>query len=525
MKRKQNSPSIPFPGAQLGACGALLFLALCLASWAGAASAESGNIFNLMPGLQARLGAQGELSLFCVGRRQVLINLGAADEVFMAFAAEGADHGLRGFSPGADDDRDGMVDEDRLDGRDNDGDGMVDEDFAAIGDRMAVWRREDATGTVHAEIYHWFYDFLKTTIFLELDSSTRRDFAFQSPLPWILTDVAARRVRAQGEPEIRRTHAWITVFRDDEDGETWVGLEPLDPDTRLEPAGLGELKFQSNDHPAALAVTVAATWDQLCSALCAAEDVYRGVRDPVTGRSVPWIVGPTESLVSVEGDEPWSWRSDSAGGGNLTLEAPAGVGRIPDLATLVLGAVALPLPETVGAEGPTGEQVVTIDPVYRYQNLLRGQPVPTPLWEKLEALGPRETSWKLILHYATAPLALQSAVRGDEVSLEGRGMDGCRLRGTVTVEEPLAISPAEDIGDFAADPSRQSTLSPDLMLGWPNPFRDRVQIRCRIPATPQEAFALQETEAGFSITDKTVMPLPWGDGEPSVSVRIYSING
>lgn len=516
MKRRQNPPSILFP-----ACGALLFLALCLAPWAGAAPVESEGVFNLMPGLQARLDARGELSLLSVGRRQVLINLDAADSAFMAFVAEGADHGLRGFSPGADDDRDGMVDEDRLDGRDNDGDGRVDEDFAAIGDRMAVWHREDATGTVHAELYHWFYDFLKTTIFVELDSSVGRDFTVQSPLPWLPADVAARRVRPQGEPEIRRTNAWITVYRDDEDRETWVGLKSLDQDTRLEPAGLGELKFHSGDNPATLAVTVAATWDQLGSALCAAEDVYRGVRDPVTGRSVPWIVGPTESLVAVDEDESWSWRSDSTGGGNLTLEAPAGIGRIPDLATLALGAVALPLPETVG----TGEQVVQVDPAFRYQNLLRGQPVPTPLWEKLAVLESGETTRKLILHYATVPLVLQSAEQGDQAPLEGRGLNGCRLGGTVTVEEPLAEAPAGDSGDPGADSSRQPTLSPDLMLGWPNPFRDRVQIRCRIPATPQEAFAMQDAEAEFSITDKTVMPLPWGDGEPSVSVRIYSING
>lgn len=38
----------------------------------------------------------------------------------------------------ADDDGDGMLNEDRLDGEDNDGDGRVDEDFAAVGDRMVV---------------------------------------------------------------------------------------------------------------------------------------------------------------------------------------------------------------------------------------------------------------------------------------------------------------------------------------------------------------------------------------------------
>jgi hypothetical protein len=51
---------------------------------------------------------------------------------------EGAEHGARYPSGEADDDGDGLVDEDRLDGVDNDGDGDVDEDFAAMGDEMAV---------------------------------------------------------------------------------------------------------------------------------------------------------------------------------------------------------------------------------------------------------------------------------------------------------------------------------------------------------------------------------------------------
>jgi hypothetical protein len=50
--------------------------------------------------------------------------------------SEGTKGGLRAPSPDPDDDRDGRVDEDCLDGIDDDGDGRVDEDFAAIGDEM-----------------------------------------------------------------------------------------------------------------------------------------------------------------------------------------------------------------------------------------------------------------------------------------------------------------------------------------------------------------------------------------------------
>ncbi|UCH85708.1 MAG: T9SS type A sorting domain-containing protein [Candidatus Latescibacterota bacterium] len=50
--------------------------------------------------------------------------------------SEGMVGGFRAPSPDPDDDRDGVVDEDWLDGEDNDKDGRVDEDFAAIGDQM-----------------------------------------------------------------------------------------------------------------------------------------------------------------------------------------------------------------------------------------------------------------------------------------------------------------------------------------------------------------------------------------------------
>ncbi len=47
-----------------------------------------------------------------------------------------ATNGSRPPANDADDDHDGQIDEDPLDGRDNDGDGRVDEDFAAISDQM-----------------------------------------------------------------------------------------------------------------------------------------------------------------------------------------------------------------------------------------------------------------------------------------------------------------------------------------------------------------------------------------------------
>ncbi len=66
-----------------------------------------------------------------------------ADPVNIIYAtAQGVSGGNRYPWPDADDDADGLEDEDPLDGRDNDGDGLIDEDYAAASDeefRCVMW--------------------------------------------------------------------------------------------------------------------------------------------------------------------------------------------------------------------------------------------------------------------------------------------------------------------------------------------------------------------------------------------------
>ncbi len=60
------------------------------------------------------------------------------------YAAEGDPGGNRVPHPNADDDGDGTIDEEWLDGLDNDGDGLIDEDFAAISENMqSCWYTDD----------------------------------------------------------------------------------------------------------------------------------------------------------------------------------------------------------------------------------------------------------------------------------------------------------------------------------------------------------------------------------------------
>ncbi len=74
--------------------------------------------------------------------------------------SEGGRGGARLPSAEADDDGDGLIDEDVFDGRDNDGDGLEDEDFAAIGEKMRVARALDGEGKARVlhNTYTWSYE-------------------------------------------------------------------------------------------------------------------------------------------------------------------------------------------------------------------------------------------------------------------------------------------------------------------------------------------------------------------------------
>ena len=67
-------------------------------------------------------------------------------------SSENAPGGRRAPSPQADDDRDGLVDEDRLNGHDDDGDGQVDEDFRAVSDQMFCGEFNDTDAAIQGHV-------------------------------------------------------------------------------------------------------------------------------------------------------------------------------------------------------------------------------------------------------------------------------------------------------------------------------------------------------------------------------------
>lgn len=87
---------------------------------------------------------------------------------------EGLPGGCRQPSANPDDDNDGRIDEDRLDGIDNDGDGARDEDFRAIGDEMAVvqtvFQPADTALKLefHQECYAWSLPHIENMVVIRL---------------------------------------------------------------------------------------------------------------------------------------------------------------------------------------------------------------------------------------------------------------------------------------------------------------------------------------------------------------------
>ena len=67
-------------------------------------------------------------------------------------------------------------------------------------------------------------------------------------------------------------------------------------------------------------------------------------------------------------------------------------------------------------------------------------------------------------------------------------------------------------------------LAASLLEGWPNPFQDQIQIEFVVPSSVQDAFEWSDEDPlpdGFDLS----APVDWSSGQPSVSVKVYSING
>ena len=496
--------------------------------------------------------------------------------------SEGSVGGHRGFSARADDDGDGLRDEDPLDGKDNDGDGSVDEDFAAVSDAMSVVGRDRVNEAFHLACYKWAYKHLQSTLFCEIGASSDRTARTASSSgvwqltttgsDWYEIEAQARRHTTTGRPQLERTAAFISHLRVpaelDEpalpggDASLWLGVVVLTDDADqhapghrkplIEPDG-PRLRAPLRTGPIPVAVCVAASWARLNTMLVEAQVVYRGATDPVSGQQVRWVVPalcspcrmaePPECFLSRTGAETLRLTARFAG------DLPGLID--PDMFQLDgqrLGAPSslLWLP-AVGVES-VRQSWSLMDPnlLHRAYDHLSDPYGAFPALLEHQADGDLVFTFDLTSLAAGSPLRdlIDDATAGAiQVMISGQYLDGRQFQLSPTV---IAAATEPDLGSLAAgamidaaghrddrvaadqaallhDRKRQPTLAADLLQTFPNPFSDATRIRFRVPQTIGEAFVWEDDEmpAGIDLAGS----VPWRNGSPRVSVKIYSMTG
>ena len=446
----------------------------------------------------------------------------AAPVLFVTRTQEGDVNGKRGFNPDADDDGDGLVDEDRLDGRDNDGDGLLDEDFAAISHDMTVWNLSRGDFSRHLETLHWSYPHLAG--FLAAVYTADGDLACDPLIlnapggTWVRADEFCYQTEALASGPI-----FLTSVADprQSDRTLWLGVALLDAQprrhsferVRATATTLTVPLIAENRSALAesqvLAVAAGPTRLRVMHDLAAASRLRHGVEDPVSWQRVGWLPAPL-TPVTPENLPAATLRPSESGGFALFFEyGPDQFLRFdPDLFRLD----GQPVGEaTALVWAPLGEQVVEltwppddrdiVDACHPYDQLA------------VEGAGSLEIRFD-----ATLP--------APGLELEGTLVDGRRTELSVVRAIGAPAGFASDFDDpnepleEASEPILQ--LSPQLLSNYPNPFRSHTRISYRIPASMGDAFTWDGVgEPPFDSQQR----MPYAGGGASISVKIYSIEG
>lgn len=482
-------------------------------------------VYRIGEGIEARLGADGQV-IVMVGEQGVwapLLQAGwppVADPrsvlpaPFTATAREGDCGGRRGFSRDADDDGDGLVDEDPLDGRDNDGDGLVDEDYAAISHLMGVWDQSCGASGRRVETYHWTYHHLSAI--LVAGFSRHGDgidenlwFALATPGTWLTVEEVCS-CSPQTESRAPQFVARVADPRDS-DAHLWVGVGLLDHEPRQSAhcrirLEQGTLIAPPLGEQQAVVVTVGATRLQVLDDLRAAIGLQDGVEDPVSGQHVRWL--PPAKPQELLPDLVPAALLQSAGPDGFSLVFPISAEHYrrwdPDLFRLdgrALGPAARLVwiaesggPQTIEWHGGRQEAVANCRP-----------------YAALGASG----AGTLEIHFAGPP-------PGAGTRLEAVLADGRRGECALTIDIAPPQDPVAEWPPVAGENRRRLQLSPALLVPSPNPFHTATRISFQVPATYAEAF---DGDDARELQADPQQRMPYAGGAASVLVTVYSLEG
>ncbi len=431
---------------------------------------------------------------------------------FTATAREGDPGGRRGFSRDADDDGDGLIDEDPLDGRDNDGDGLIDEDYAAISHSMGVWDLTVGERGRHLETYHWTYQHLASlvaAVYSQHGGGVVENLRISLVVPgsWLPLDEVC-----PPESDEAFMPQFIAQVRDPRPGRPplWVGAVLLDVQPRQ--GSERRIRIEREDlivppleaHQS-LALAAGATRLQVVHDLRAAKGLQDGVEDPVSGQRVPWLppakrqelppdlLPAAQLLLSshdrfslvfrVADDHYRRWDPD------LFLVDGEPLGPAARLVWSGEGGGA----RTLAWSGDGGGRGDTCRP-----------------YALLEATGDG------ILEIQFAASAPVFGTRLEAVLLDGRrasldlALDDAALLAMSTAEKP------------AVDQGRRLQLAPALLVPSPNPFQAVTRISFQVPGTYGEAF---EPDQAQVLSADPQQRMPYADGAANVLVTVYNLEG
>jgi len=463
------------------------------------------------------------------------------DWVYTTQRREGDEGGHRGFSPHADDDGDGRVDEERLDGRDNDGDGRIDEDYAAIGDGMTAVGNMHGGRALFLETYHWDYPHLRETLVTSWrregrDGEPQRDHVtLELPFGiWQEMTVGwdASRHAEAGAGAASEMMMVASLPRDG--GRWWIGVTVLAMDSGDPPRVDGRRLELPCNGTLVCAVSVTTTLSQLRHQQATAHAVHAGAPAVPGQPAVPWIVPPLPQVGA--GEEPLfaTWEHEhvqESDGWRLSLDIPAGCSPLIDPESMCADMAQPGTPTHVSWRGQGTDADDAWDepwPSPDHAELWRADASPHPFRTHLTDLRSR-TGGTLTFHYAG------TAMLGEKASLTCRTIWGQDVRIEVArAADPSSGSNSPAKGKSSIEASDESvakeresrvrppSLSPALLDNFPNPFHDQTRLRYKIPATVGEGFVWDE---GQEPTLKADDPIPYQSDSPSVSLKVYTVAG